>query len=271
MKVPSSVAIGLLAALLAGCGKDIYFGSNPGTGGGGQSGGGRSGSEIQTLTSLDLRGTCDGGTPDVPGETSTVEELHSYDVTAYGSQFGHNCGEDQGRFVYLQVEGDFDVAVQISFMDNFGLAQDQPPHPVKAGLMMREALQPSARYIAIWAAQPSDDFPDAFQFDFRSEQGGYLGVSGFEYGYLNQKDAIYARQLPNIWVRLRREGERVFAFASEDGQTWIAPSRPSFDNDLGPTAYLGVAASSAEDGGYAARSVTAFRNLSGFDALVVPP
>ncbi len=254
-----NAAVGVAALWLVGCGTDIYFG-------------GGTDAVTETLTSLDLRGTCDGGTPDVPGETLTVEDLQSYDLIAYGSQIGHACGEDQGRFVYLQVEGDFDVAVQIASMDNFGLAQDERAHPVKAGLMMREGLEPAARYIAIWAVQPSTGyFPDAFQFDFRSVQGGYLGVAGFDYGYLNQTDAIFDRQLPNIWVRLRREGPRVFAFASEDGQTWLAPSLASFDNDLGPSVYLGVAASSAEDGGYVARSATSFRNLSGFDALVVPP
>ncbi len=237
-------------------------------GAGGSEGGASPDSPTETLTSVDLRGNCDGGSPDTPGATSTVEDLRSYDVTAYGSQIGHACGEDQGRFVYLQIEGDFDVAVQITSMDNFGLLQGQSSaRPVKAGLMVREGLQPSARYLGIWAAQPTDNFPDAFQFDFRSLPGGHLGVAGFDYAWLNMQDAIFDRQLPNIWVRLRRERERVYAFASEDGQTWIAPSQPWFDNDFGPTVYVGIAASSAEDGGYAARSVTRFRNLSGFDTL----
>ncbi len=265
-----------MALLFSGCGTDIYFGrsaSGAGAEGGGaaSSVGGSSADLAETLDSVDLRGDCDGGRPDTPGETLTVEDLRSYDLTAYGSQMGHSCGEDQGRFVHLQVEGDFDVSVQIPFMDNFGLLQGEQAHPVKAGLMVREGLEPPARYIAIWAVQPSDDyFPDAFHFDFRSQQGAYLGVNGFDYGFLNQGDEIFQRQLPNIWVRLRREGPRVYGFASEDGQTWIAPSLAWFDHDFGPTLYVGIAASSAANGGYDARSVTRFRNLSGFDVLTAP-
>ncbi len=248
----------------------------PGEGGSGAPNGGESIGEagqggspiVDPLLSLDLRGSCHGSIPSGEGQTDTLAVLQAYDLTAYGAEVGHHCGEDQGRFVYLEIAGDFDVAAQVTSMDNSGAPPGTLGNPVKAGLMMREGLEPTARFVAIIAVQPKLDFPDCFVFDNRSKTGGALGTGGFEYAWLNRNDAIFGRTLPNIWVRLIRVGRTLFAFASEDGNNWIPTSRASFATDIGPKVYLGMVASSAEETGNNVRSVTSFRNLRGFDALV---
>ena len=92
-------------------------------------------------------------------------------------------------------------------------------------------------------------------------------MPGFEYGWLNREDAISSRQLPNIWVRLRREGGKAYGFASQDGKSWTATSRPFYDNDFAPKLYVGLAAASAPNGAYDAKSLTRFVNLSGLDGF----
>ncbi len=224
---------------------------------------------VDPLQSIDLRGSCYGGVPTGEGLTDVVSVLDSYDVTAYGAECGHHCGEDQGRFVYTEAMGDFDVAVQLTSM-----ASNAPPanlgNPVKAGLMLREALDVNARFIAILAVQPIDNFHDCFLFDYRSKAGGALGVPGFDYAWLNRDHAISKRTFPNIWVRLLRVSNSVSAFASQDGTNWIPTSRASYDVDLPARAYVGIVASSSAEGGYNARSLTSFRNLRGFQAIEPP-
>ena len=219
--------------------------------------------------SVDLKGQCRQGTPEGAGETVVVEEGAAYDVTAYGSEIGHHCGQDQGRFVYTELAGDFDVRAQITEMNNFGaLHFKQHSTPVKSGLMVRQGLQPGDLYIAIHAASPDEHYPDAFHFDMRREPGGWLGIEGtFFYGYLNNGHAIYQRQYPNIWVRLQRVGTTLRGFASQDGQTWVAPQgHAEYTVDWGSTLLVGLSSSSAPEGSFNAKSVTRFRQVSGFPA-----
>ncbi len=214
--------------------------------------------------STDLRGSCNGGIPIGEGSTEPVSK-YAYDMTAFGTECGHHCGEDQGRFAYVEATGDFDVAVQVTGMDNLDAPRGSLGNPVKAGLMMRDALGPTARFVAILAVEPVVEFPDCFVFDYRSKPAGALGAGDFEYAWLNRNDAIFSRAFPNIWVRLVRVGNNVSGFASEDGDHWIPPSRSSYLTDFPTRVYLGIVASSAVEGGFNARSVTSFRNLRGFE------
>jgi hypothetical protein len=62
---------------------------------------------------------------------------------------------------------------------------------------------------------------------------------------------------------LKRTGDRVAAFVSQDGQTWASPSTPAFELPLPKVVFVGVALSSAPEGSFEARSTATFKNLSG--------
>ena len=223
------------------------------------------------LQSVDHRGDCRHGVPAKDGETILLPKEKGLSLVAYGSEYGHHCGQDQGRFAYVPLAGDFDVAVQVSAITNDG-EQHFKKHatPAKAGLMLRDGNGPADRYVAIWAVSNDalEHYPDAFHFDARLVRGAWLGSKPkgeFVYGYVNRKHGeLFVRNYPNVWVRLKRTGDRVAAFVSKDAQTWASPSTPAFELPLPEVVYVGVALSSAPEGSFEARSTATFKNLSGF-------
>ncbi len=228
------------------------------------------------LQSVDHRGDCRKGVPAKDGETILLPQEKGLSLVAYGSECGHHCGQDQGRFAYVPLTGDFDVVVQVSAITNHGAQHfKQHPTPAKAGLMLRDGNGPADRYVAIWAV--SNDAPehysDAFHFDVRLARGAWLGSQPegeFVYGYINRKHGdLFVRNYPDVWVRLKRTGDRVAAFVSKDGQTWASPSTPVFDLPLPEEVYVGVALSSAPEGSFEARSTATFKNLSGLQMFGV--
>jgi hypothetical protein len=227
-----------------------------------------SGDTTSMFTSVDHRGFCRRGTPATDGSTKAgaPREWH---LVAHGSEYGHHCGEDQGRFAFMKVSGDFDVAVQVAAIEN-GEEMHFKGHrtPAKAGLMAREGNAPGDRYVGIFAVSNGalDHYPDSFHFDVRHRPKAWLGSEpkgAFQYGYLNRKGSFFDRRYPNVWVRLTRKGHTFAAFASRDGKTWVATSRPSFEVGLPRTLLVGLALQSAPEGRADARSSATFRNLRG--------
>lgn len=236
------------------------------------------------LESVDHRGNCRGGTPSVDGETKVTAApgkgadkgkgaALAIDLTAYGSEYGHHCGEDQGRFAHVSHTGDFDVSAQVMAITNNG-AQHFKKHatPAKAGIMARESNEPDARYVAIWAVSndAGDLYPDSFHFDLRKSKKAWLGSKpkgDFVYGYANKRDlpkpGMFVREYPNVWVRLVRKDNRFSAFVSKDGKTWEPTSTPTHELDLAPTLVVGVGLSSAPEGKFDAKSTARFENVRG--------
>jgi hypothetical protein len=222
------------------------------------------------LASVDHRGHCRRGSPARPGETVVHAAERGLSLVAYGSEYGHHCGQDQGRFAYVALEGDFDVAVRVAAMTNDGARHFKGhPTPAKGGLMAREGNGPADRYVAIWAVSNDDPdhYPDAYHFDARLLREAWLGSQpkgSFVYGYINRKHGpLFTRAYPDVWVRLKREGSRFSAFVSRDGETWSPPSTPSFELDLPRVLMVGAALSSAPESAFDARSTATFRDLRG--------
>jgi len=240
---------------------------------------------IPVLNGVDLRGDCRGDKSKYPGKTEKVGE--TFALVAHGTEFGHHCGQDQGHFAYTEVEGDFDVSVQVVSLTNGG-AQRYDGHATvaKGGLMVREGNDPGARYVAIWAASNDTEnnvmhkYPDAFHFDVRLDSEAWLGSKPegrFRYGVLNSRDGDwFKREYPNVWLRLKREGNKFFAFVSKDGKTWngslriqqgkswvVTPSH-AFEVELPRVLNLGVALSSAAEGHPNARATAVFQDVRGF-------
>jgi len=221
------------------------------------------------LKAIDIQGDCRGGVPELRGGTRQTD--NTIEITAYGTEFGHHCGQDQGHFAYVPIEGDFDVSVQIAELTNHGATRPKgQPTPAKGGLMVRDGNDPAARYVAIWAVSNDDPahYPDAYHFDARLDPAAWLGSKPegrFLYGYINAKKHadLFVRNYPNVWVRLKREGTTFSSFISRDGKTWSPTSTPGFSLTLPHVLHVGLALSSSPEGKPNARSTAIFKNLQG--------
>jgi hypothetical protein len=244
-------------------------------------------SQSADLTSIDIRGNCSyvKGAPVTPGATTIDDDGRAIKLVAHGAEFGHHCGQDQGRFVFTPLTGDFDVIVQVHSVTNNHAKHfyDTAGTNAKAGIMAREGNGPGDRYVAIWAV--SNDAPqhyhDAFHFDYRKLSGAWLGnqpdgckdgahrcsqACAFVYGYINPSHPdplLFKRDYPDVWLRLIREGKKIFSMVSNDGKTWHSTSRPYHETDFSDQLFVGVALSGAAEGAFDARGEAEFRNVEG--------
>jgi hypothetical protein len=198
------------------------------------------------------------------------------EVTGYGREYAHHYSDDEGRFVYVELEGDFDVAVQIEAMRGHNVY-----HPPRAGIMAREiesdpAKEDSARYVAVWASgngvnegtnDAKNEHPiDKYLFDHRSALGGSIRAGNFKYHHVNrQKTDINKRDFPHVWLRLRREGNRFYGMFGKDGVNWTFMSKGFWDTSFKPKLRVGVAMASSpgDPRGRMRSSTVVFMNLSG--------
>jgi hypothetical protein len=131
--------------------------------------------------------------------------------------------------------------------------------------MARVGLDPSDLFVAMHAAQPIAEFPDAWTFDHRTQANGNLATGGFDYGFINSGSPLFERRLPNIFVRLKRAGDTFYGFASTDGSNWVASSKPTYTVDYPAKLYVGLSQMSApENERDSVESLTHFRGLAGF-------
>ena len=142
---------------------------------------------------------------------------------------------DQFRFVYQQLIGDFDIAVRVSSLT--------APHLYsRAGLMARESTSPDSRHLffLVFADnQPRHNNTSAYEFQYREETHG---TSKAIYPAADAGAPLFPVAFPNAWLRMRREGSRFTAFASNNGKQWKEYGSQSIDMPL--TLYVGLAVTS---------------------------
>ena len=194
-----------------------------------------SGTYVQAqLDSVDV-----GDAADMPG---TTEILPDGTVTVVGA--GHDVwGTADGfRYVYTEVSGDFEVAVQIT---EFERIEDW----TKAGLMARQSVDPGAKNALSTAAAGADL---GVQITWRAETDGETdelnfwelgGPTGFNDGE---------------WIRLTRSGNDFSVSWSDDGVTW-ADDYATVTIEMDDPVLVGLAVTSC-DAAILCRSV--FENLT---------
>ncbi len=220
--------------------------------------------------SLDHRGSCY-GKPTKTGTTVEVQKGRAYDITGYGTEYGHHCSEDQGRFIYRRLVGDFDVSAQVTMVRN------DKNNAAKAGLIARaSATDLAANFLGPMvisdvpnARHKDGGFPDSYTFDARTRRAGNLKIGGFDY---HPVSGATKRNYPDVWLRLKRTGKQIQAFRSTDGKNWLEiPPLGRLNNykpfglELPDTAYVGFCVSSNPQGNPDLRSSASFRNIRGFE------
>lgn len=152
------------------------------------------------------------GAPAVAGSTTYASGV--FTVRAAGTDIWGTS--DQFRFVYQPITGDAEVIARVDSVTN------ADPWS-KAGVMIRSSLSPGSAHGLVLVSSGKGT-----AFQRRTASGG---VSTYTLGPSAPR-----------WVRAIRQGTKVTAFTSTDGQTW---SRIGSDTiALGSVAYLGLAVTS---------------------------
>ena len=180
-------------------------------------------------------------TPD--GRTTVVAADTAFDIAAGGRNISGTS--DGFRFVYKSITGDFDVTVRLT-----GLTA--VVSTTKAGLMARESLGSNSRNVFSHAVANGD-----LRYSRR------LATAGDTAAVTNSTRGAF----PNVWLRLRRQGNVFNAFGSVNGTTWVQTGSDTLD--VGDTVLVGMAVSAQST----TQTTTAkFRELtqSDVEAPVVP-
>ena len=181
------------------------------------------------------------GSPSPPSDVFTCDG-DTFTITAGGNDIWVN--RDQFNFVGKAVEGDFDVQVRVTRLDFIG------NHNTKAGLMMRETLEPKSRqHILNVNPQAGGNQYEAL---FREFEGGSSGSWGGAFGV----------SFPDGWMRLQRQGDMLTAYRSTDGVNWeqIAQTVPSIPYP--PIAWVGLATCAVQAQGAFTTTTASYDSLS---------
>jgi fibronectin type 3 domain-containing protein len=177
------------------------------------------------------------------GSTTVVTSGTAYTVTGGGVDIA-GAQADGFRYVYQQVNGNFDAEVQVA-----SLTQTVQPNS-RAGLMVRESLDAGSQMVFSGATASN-----GYRFSYRSTEG-QLGVF----------NTVGTVNYPNVWVRLVRKGNVFTTYSSPDGTTWTETG--TVEMSLSSVLYLGMVVSSHD----VTQTVTAqFQNYASSGTVQLPP
>ena len=187
---------------------------------------------ILSLTSHDV------GVVGVSGSTLYDSLNGTLTVTAGGTDIWNTA--DGFRFVAHQITGDFVVFARIDALDN-------PHQYAKAGVMIRESLDPESIH-ALANLNPSG----SANFVTRTVTGG-------------TSSAVSASVSAPAWVRLERVGNTISAFHSINGSTWSQLGQQTIA--FSSTVHVGLAATAHTT----SDTITAVYSGYDFQTIIPPP
>ena len=182
-----------------------------------------------------------------------AQALGEHDVVVDAGGAGVKGKEDQLRFIYISMKGDFELSAQIDCMDDSGALG-------QAGLMVRDTTDVFSAH-ALFALST---------VDFRK-----TGIRIFKGAYRRATDPTRSSTLSTItnnrevaslpiWVKLQRAGTKISFFRSSDGINYGDPiserdiGTGNTQVDLKEDALVGLAAT-----GGGGRADVTFRSVSG--------
>ncbi|HXJ61158.1 MAG TPA: hypothetical protein VNU68_31315 [Verrucomicrobiae bacterium] len=161
-----------------------------------------------------------------------------FDLISGGSQYWDN--KDEATFVYEEITGDFDRAVRVEY-------QDPTSQWARSGLQVREALDSGITGPEVDAGyQMSQNFTirvnpvvqwsgaagnNSYELIVRPIQGGRYDPATYPATYAIQNGFGGAPNYPTAWMRIKREGQVLSAYKSDDGVTWVGPATVTFSDD----------------------------------------
>jgi hypothetical protein len=140
-------------------------------------------------------------------------------VSGAGSLSGRN---DSLNFAWQTVSGDGGITARISELENTGGNS-------RVGVMIRDTLASNSRHVFIGL-----DGNSTYRWVRRTGMNGNTSTSSSGSG-----------SVPATWVRLTRSGNRITAYKSSDGTTWVEVG--SLTASLPENCYAGLAVASGND------------------------
>ena len=175
------------------------------------------------------------------GDIEPTGAAHNFgdeiEVVSGGSDIGSNA--DDFTFLFEEKTGDFDMAVQVRSINN-------PNGWSRNGLMVRESLDDNSMMLGAFATPPSGqgyfalDRREAAAACFWWNNDGTPGSAVKQGGIKYDTDTVPG--LPDIWIRLKRSGNRFTAFRSANGGDWIELGGNNLE--FSETVYFGICQSS---------------------------
>ena len=186
----------------------------------------------------------DVGSVAIPGSESYSTSGDVYSVVSSGQKMSSN--NDQARFVYRKMTGDGEFILQVP-----SFSSDAPSN-ARAGLMLRESLDPGAR-----ALFPHLEVDGDIQYYRRTSNG-----SSTTTGLANQATSNY--------FRIVRSGDVFTAYHSNNGSSWTEFDGINVENpvtlaDMPATLYVGMVVAAGYDPADSSLNYVAnaeFKNLS---------
>lgn len=130
--------------------------------------------------------------------------------------------EDDFHFVYQQIAGDVGIATRITRVE--GAASG-----AQVGVMLREGLEPDARFFAMTLRRTRTS--TRFRFQYRAARGASI----------RSKAVSSGREVPPAWVKVERRGDEGVGYVSADGVEWEEVQRHEIP-ELSGAAYAGIVA-----------------------------
>lgn len=168
------------------------------------------------------------------------------EVTGSGSDIQQNGGQfDQFRFVGAAFSGDYSVSARILEKPSRGPGNNETW--IKAGVMLRENLDPGARMMVAFLTQ-GQGVGVEYRLAYRST-GPNVGDNSVYGGYAAVADSDVKTP---VWLKITKAGENMTSFYSTDGTTFTAMEPPAgkdvnFPRLPGVT-YAGLAVTSHSEG-----------------------
>jgi uncharacterized protein YdeI (BOF family) len=208
--------------------------------------------DLSADTAYEFRAVLEASDGDVDrGSTNTVEtttdETDGVVIEGAGADIWNQS--DEGHYYFTDVSGDFDVTVTVdSLEDTDGYA--------KAGLMLRETLEPEAKNVMIRRTPGHDS-----SVQWRPETGGESTSLTSSAG--ESESEISDGTIDANSQRLVRSGDTFRAYASTDGEDWTLMAELSSDVlDVSEDGYLGLAVTSHNEGTLCAAEFSALEGVS---------
>jgi hypothetical protein len=207
--------------------------------------------QIVSLTAADV-GT-PGTDPLEPGSTLPLSGS-DFDMISGGSDYWNNA--DGFHFAYQQITGNFDLRVQVAFIDR----KDNWTH---GGIMARETLNAGSRFInaVINPGGANNEQGGANLWEMNNRPATDAAAAGVT-GWTQVGPLPY----PNVWVRLQRVGDTFSGYRSTNGVDWLkmADSTQDYPDQI----YVGLA-STAHNNAAGQTALTQYRNYGPYP--YVPP
>lgn len=167
---------------------------------------------------------------DTSGGLTPLSAGDSFEVRGSGSDIWYD--RDGFFYVFTELSGDGSIKTRLDGLE--------APHDwSKAGVMIRESLDPSARNVLLHTS---------------ARNGSVLQARETTGGMTNNDGGHDPSVEPNGWMRLTRSGDTLIGELSHDGESWRTFG--SYTLDLEQDVLIGLAVTSHRDGEYATARFT---------------